>query len=227
MTPKAAFCFAFAIIIGGHKALAWPSLLATSNSDIASQRAHRQWNAPTGSSRTLLQEESGDPLQVAPANCSLAFHDDQYTYGACVDLQGLPADSPLTVHWTAPESVAAGQVPVEGVPLDMALSGTVPSSGWLALGFPETPGQMVGSNAIVMADCPACPEGIWLRHSFLGGKSSAAVVPGDELALLFDVVQLERDGNTQEAKVITNPNVAFLMIMFFLIVSTGADDDML
>lgn len=114
----------------------------------------------------------------------------------------------LTVHWNAlsPDSFSpSGSSGGRNISIEFGLSGTISGNEWLALGFPATPGQMVGSTAQVLLPCVSesspdicSPEnfqqGAVLKDYFLGGKSSRAVAPPGQLA--FSNVEARSDGSS-------------------------------
>jgi len=64
--------------------------------------------------------------------------------------------------------------------LQIALNSTT-NNGYVALGFPQSPGQMIGSSAMILKTCSACPSGADIAQFHLGGYIRGEVTPGGVL----------------------------------------------
>jgi hypothetical protein len=160
-------------------------------------------SAPT----LVITAPSSDSLKPPLPTCSLTGGSVLPSFSICAILGA----NVLTIHWN-PLSLDTLSRPVSGngrnITIKFGLSGTIKDDEWLALGFPETPGQMVGSTAQVLISCApeSSPElcsseniqqGVVLKDFFLGGKSSRAVVPPGQLALSNVEARNDGSGNAQ------------------------------
>lgn len=101
------------------------------------------------------------------------------TFAGCRLLGGV--GSGFWVMWKAePSASSPGKTRVT-----LALN-TSSTSGYVALGFPTTPGVMVDASAMVLAACSAgadCKGGARLSQFYLGGEDVGSVVPDTRLAV--------------------------------------------
>ncbi len=166
-------------------------------------------NTPTSESTSVPAAGSTTPSHNPPT-CSVTDGSVLANFSTCTTLGNV-----LTVHWNAlaPSSFSSSSRSDNSssssssggnVTLELGMSGTITANEWLALGFPATPGQMIGSTAQVLISCipgsspKICsPEdiqqGAVLRDYYLGDKVSTAVTPPGHLA--FKDLEANSDGS--------------------------------
>ncbi|BDA51080.1 probable cytochrome b561, DM13 and DOMON domain-containing protein [Coccomyxa sp. Obi] len=124
---------------------------------------------------TLSASTSGAAAAAAPApgaagnSCRAKFgtggSDDLYAH--CVTLTQDAAD--VRLNWRL--DTLAGR-------RDMtALLQCSNGNGWCAWGLPKSPGQMVGTSAMVVSACSTCPTGAEVEQYYLASKSESGVQP--------------------------------------------------
>jgi hypothetical protein len=124
-------------------------------------------------------------------------------FSSCATLGG----NVLNVYWNALPSSSfstpSTSTTSNNITIKFGISSLISENEWLALGFPSTPGQMIGSTAQVLISCvsgssPAIcsPEnikqGAVLKDYFLGDKNSRAVAPPGRL--VFNDIEAQSDG---------------------------------
>ena len=116
------------------------------------------------------------PEQEVPASKGCSFTNSQsHTkhFPACTSLSNV-----LKAYWMVRGSAS------ENITIDFAMESALPLQNWAALGFPATPGQMIGSTALVLAHCicsASAPSSMTLTDFFLRGKATDAVTPPGHL----------------------------------------------
>lgn len=94
--------------------------------------------------------------------------------------------SGLQVFWdTLPQNLTTpgNSSNVGNVTLTLGLAVTLPPGQWFGLGFPASPGVMVGSSAVIMSSCSSCAGQATLQEYFLGGRDTAQVVRPGHLSI--------------------------------------------
>ncbi|KFM27971.1 Ferric-chelate reductase 1 [Auxenochlorella protothecoides] len=106
-------------------------------------------------------------------------------FGSCASLPSF--GSGLNLFWTAREASGSNAATVTwGM-------NTSASDGWVAVGFPASPGEMVGANAAILSSCPTCASGVRLEGYYLAGTSQADVQPPSRIQL-SDISASRLDG---------------------------------
>ncbi len=87
-------------------------------------------------------------------NCTLSHSDGSLqTFDACDFVPGL--EVPLYIMWSLQPGEAGSTW------LEVGLAGVSDGQGWVALGFPTTPGEMVGASAFILQDSQSDESGGW------------------------------------------------------------------
>ena len=113
---------------------------------------------------------------INPADrCSITVSGVAATYDACFPVEGVGNN--FNLAWSLKSDTADTSSSI----LTMALSASIPANGYVAVGFPDKPGFMIGSTAMVLQACASCPSGAQLIEYFLGGQVQSAVTPSNTL----------------------------------------------
>lgn len=105
--------------------------------------------------------------------CVVTISDTISQYDACLPLKGIGSNYNLAWNLTADPTNSGSSI------LSMALNAT--SDGYVAVGFPKTPGQMIGSYAMVLKACSTCPSGAEIIEYFLEAQTASRVKPSSDL----------------------------------------------
>lgn len=113
--------------------------------------------------------------QGGAGGCSLTLGSSPLVFGACTPVAGIGSN--YNLFWLLPHnntsSSSSGSSPSSSSssPHSSPANDASPSKiwirfgmnattdGWVAVGFPATPGRMIGSTALVLRTCSACPSG--------------------------------------------------------------------
>lgn len=96
--------------------------------------------------------EWNDCMLMQASGCGLSLAGQTQTFSSCQVLSTSAAQ--FNLLWTLQAPTAAGQSV-----LHMAMD--VPSNGgWVAVGFPTTPGEMVGASAVILKTDAASATGV-------------------------------------------------------------------
>ncbi|KAI7840061.1 hypothetical protein COHA_006192 [Chlorella ohadii] len=102
------------------------------------------------------------PLAAAQTTCSLQLGNaPAITFDRCLTIDGIGDN--FVVYWTQNASNTV-----------WGLS-TASSSGYVSLGFPSEPEEMVGATAFSLQSCSSCATGAELREWYLGGTSTGDI----------------------------------------------------
>lgn len=164
--------------------------------DKGNLQSHATGGFPYGGHTVQLPADAiinGPPSNQGPGDSSppaadtaadIAYKECSFFNGNFKACDTLP--SGLQVFWdTLPENFTEpGNMSHTGnVTLTFGLAATLSAGQWFGLGFPASPGLMVGSNAMIMSSCGMCPGQAMLEEYFLGGRDTAQVVRPGHLSI--------------------------------------------
>ena len=130
--------------------------------------------AATNTSAPTPTTPAGTPSSTECA-LSIGSPGTLHSFSACKTLGGY-----LDVHWQTPPTTDANG----NITMNFGIQSTVPDGQYISLGFPSTPGVMVGGTAMVLTPCAvtSCPTGAALKDYYLGGETPATVTQPGHLA---------------------------------------------
>lgn len=142
---RAFLCLLAACIVLGCRATAIDSRAQRGSGDPAVWRGGR-------SGRGLQQAAPTPPpgsLTGPQTNCTLPLGANSLRFAACTPINGIGTNFALLwslhIHPNGTCTIVLGLRAAAG--------------GWSAVGFPTTPGHMLGSTAMVLSTCPTCASG--------------------------------------------------------------------
>lgn len=109
----------------------------------------------------------------ATSTCSVVIGGVDTPYATCFEVTGVGSNYYLA--WNLDTDTTDPTMSV----LSMALNAT--SDGFVAVGFPQNPGQMLGSSAMILQACSSCPSGAKISQYSLGGYIPSLVTPSNSL----------------------------------------------
>ena len=109
----------------------------------------------------------------ATLTCVVTISGVTSQYQACLPLSGVGTNYNLAWNLTEDSSNPGSSI------LSIALNAT--SDGYVALGFPKTPKQMLGSYAMVLKACATCPSGAEISGYYLEEQTPSGVKVNNEL----------------------------------------------
>lgn len=112
---------------------------------------------------------------MAAATCSLTVAGETSSYGACQSVAGVGSN--FMLYWTLEADPTDASTNV----LSMGMSGAAADREYIAVGFSQAPGQMVGASSMILSACTACPGGASIQDYDLDGKIPSSVVPANSL----------------------------------------------
>lgn len=105
--------------------------------------------------------------------CVVTVSGTNSRYEACLPLEGIGSNYNMAWNLTTDPANPGSSI------ISMALNAT--SDGYIAVGFPKTPGKMVGSYAMVLKACSTCASGAEITEYYLGAQTTSGVKPNSEL----------------------------------------------
>jgi len=123
--------------------------------------------ATTPASEVSTPITTGGASDTVSSQCVTSVTGKSMDYNACYSVTRMAPDFMVYYNFTADPADPASSV------LSMAFSGT--SDGYFSVGFPQRPGKMVGSNAMILTTCSACSSGANLQQYYLAGEQESDV----------------------------------------------------
>lgn len=108
---------------------------------------------------------------VTNSGCQLSLSGRQLDFSACTHLDGIGSDT--TLMWSLR--------PLGNGSSELTLGLRAAGGGWAAVGFPASPGRMLGATAMVLHTCPTCPSGAKIEDRFLAARDPSGVQPPGHL----------------------------------------------
>lgn len=127
--------------------------------------------------KTAYGSASRSLLEVS-ASCAIQIGGKNEVYDACATAPGVN----FTTYWTTATPLLGAST----VTIDMAFQAGTP--GWAGVAFPTTPGQMVGSSAVI-AQLSAVASGSSADGYFLSAQSAAGVQPPPQIPITITATE--------------------------------------
>ena len=119
---------------------------------------------------------SAAPSPPASSACTLPLDGSNEAYTSCTNVNSV--DGGFNLFWTVADEGSNGG----NMTMRWALN-TTRTTGYVAVGFPTSAGQMVGASAVALAACASCAGGVTATGYYLGGTSQSSVVTPARVAL--------------------------------------------